>query len=169
MLMYSLSIPGLIARLIPATLRKPIHLAWLGALCAPISSLWLEFSHVYTDMLTYVGGNITTNNHMLRLTAKYPDITYSAYVYTEHSLIPDVYAQYIPEHLRVEYDYFETEVAATQNSFDYFTPERDIDYDYTVIIPTQYNLQIDEIKHYLSLYCPVGKRYRLVFQDIILA
>lgn len=161
--MFIFDIPAFVRSYLPSFLRKPKQVSWLVVLLEPMRTLWLEFYTLINQIDASLLVTVQTDILESALRVLYPIVsTHQVYVITNHK--EAIYSQFIGEHHKEEYDYFDGEPSFT-NSYDYFTEERAI-VEYSVIVPTAYTSNELDIIAFIERYRPAGKTYSLIFQDI---
>lgn len=155
-----------INRVLPTAIRKPILKAWVKVLLSPAIELFGLLTTARQKYIDDLSISVLTDILQAKLRVSYPNVTnFKVYVINQWDPLSFDYDQYIGEHHGQGYDYFLSEGAAQE--YDYFLSEQSIPYDYNVYVPTAYSSDASAINQFLNRYKPAGKRFQIIFQNIV--
>lgn len=163
--MFNFDLDKFVNRCIPTQERQPVRKSFLRVLLFPFIDLWAIASAYRTATLQDLTTTIQTDVLQTRLRLLCPDVgSFKAFIKTQWDNILPTYAGYIGEHHKKDFDYFLSEAIASGT--DYLPSERNLPYDYYVIVPTTYSTNQLAIEALMNRFRPLGKRYLLIFQNI---
>ena len=151
---------------LPPRRRKVKSTAWAKVIVMHVFLLWTELYSWYNQILVDLTTSICTDVFQSRLRALYPDVgSYKCFVKNQYDDIPTTYFQYKGEHHAIEYDYFISEAIPVR--YELLLAERQKAFDYHIIIPITYTSDLQAIEFIINKYKPSGKRYQLIFENLI--
>lgn len=150
---------------LPTQQRKPIIKAFLKVLLTPIVDLFVSAKTYYLQVVNELQTSILTDVLQGKLRTLYPDVgSFKVFVKTQWDTFPKSHNKYLSEHQMPEYDGFLNEI--TTPEYDGYITERNLTYDYHVIVPSAYIAETSQITQLLNKFKPAGKRFQLIFNDI---
>ncbi len=154
-----------INQVLPTFVRKPISTGFAKVLLKPLEGLWTDLSDYYIAVYDTLGVTIETDVLQTKLRGLYPDVgSFKVFIKTQYDNQPQVHIQRDTEHHKREYFYKLSE--AGPDRYCWYLSERDLPYDYHVIVPTTYSASEVSIRKLLDRYRPAGKTYLLIFSNI---
>lgn len=156
----------LINWLLPLSVRKPKIKAFLNVLLFPIKEIFSQTNQAQQQYVADLSINILTDTLLAKLQADYPTVGgFSCHIFNQWETIPQAYDKKLTEHHKQDYVYKLSEGSFTPD-YDFFLSEKDLPYDYHVVVPTAYTANYTAITNLINRYRPAGKRMQLIFQNI---
>lgn len=162
---FGFNINTWVSYMLPTYMRKPIIKAYIKVLATPIIAYYGYVAAWYAAKVAELTLNALTDVTQGRLRQLYPDVgSFKVFVKTQWDNIPMEYIGSINGHHKTVFGY--TLAEAQPPLYSWLLSERNLAYDYYVIVPLVYESSLSEITSFCNRYRPAGKRFLLLFQNI---
>lgn len=151
---------------LPPRLRKPKFKAFCAVMVWHVFELWNDLVSNYNLAISSTAVTIQLDAFQTYLRTIYPNVgSFKVHVKTTWDNCPQGYNKFLSEHQIVEYDAFLNETPPSE--YDLFLSERNLEFDYKIIVPVTYYASLASIETLVKKYRPAGKSYQILFQNLV--
>jgi hypothetical protein len=147
---YSFDINKMIVRLMPEFLIKPIHLAWLKVLNAPLKQRYADFLIYRQQHLADATINSSVNRLTQALWDKF-DSTQSIYLLQSTDYLDEAFIYLESDGATPAYDYLISDNVEPYD-YDFLNTEYNSNYNFIVRIPVALVAQTNAIYNFVATY-----------------